>query len=126
MAQDVRPSKGAFGWFLSEATTPQDYRERPKTADLSTGDAADFQVSLSTATSIAGLTAYSMPLTAHSAFVVNADNVTDRSATLSFRSSEPAALSTLSDPGREDDEPSFGVTATEENLGEGNARNGAE
>ena len=95
MAQDVRPSKGASGWFLSGATAPEDDRERPKTADLSTGDAADFEVALSTATSIAGLTAYSMPLTAHSAFAVDADNVAGPAVTLTFQPSETAALPTL-------------------------------
>ncbi len=126
MAQDVRTSKGVADWFLSKAVSPTDHRERPKTTDFSAGDAADFQVSLSTSTSIAGLTAFSRPSNEYSGFAVDTNIATDPSAPLSYQSSDQVALSSLPNPVSEDGAPSIGATTTQFTLGESNAVNGAE
>ena len=106
MAQVNEPSKGTSEVSSSGAKSSSNKtgdRERPQTADFTSGDAADFQVSLATATSIAGLTAYAMPLAELSAYVSDADIAADSASPLSFEASDRAPLSNLASPTREGD-----------------------
>ena len=68
--------------------------ERATAVDLGANNGADFQISLATATSIAGLTAYAAPIADKSAYVSDEDIAADAAPPLDYQAADQM-LSTL-------------------------------
>ncbi len=82
MAQDMRSFMGKSNASGGSGKNSKGDTERAQTADFTAGDAADFQVSLASATSIAGLTAFATPLPELSTYVSDEAIAADTAAPL--------------------------------------------